>query len=162
MALGKVQKTCRFRMFLCAICHKKRLAGHVSEYLCKWLGWVYQCEDFTFRFTSSFVQMQIPLINPWYYAISCDFYASTLLVLYLFTTHPCIFFIFHQVVRKPFKFINNGLQTNETLVMKRTSPVFSRYFCIHFRPSLGKVFKQFLYKYQYQCILILIWEFRWW
>ena len=83
------------------------------------------------------------------------------LVLYLFITHPCIFFIFHQVVRKPFKFINNGLQTNETLVMKRTSPVFSRYFCIHFRPSLGKVFKQFLYKYQYQCILILIWEFRW-
>ena len=68
MALGKVQKTCRFRMFLCAICHKKRLAGHVSEYLCKWLGWVYQCEDFTFRFTNSFVQMQIPLINPWYYA----------------------------------------------------------------------------------------------
>ena len=87
--------------------------------------------------------------------------AASVLVLYLFITHPCIFFNFHQVVRKPFKFINNGLQTNETLVTKRTSPVFSRYFCIHFRPSLGKVLKQFLYKYQYQCILILIWEFRW-
>ena len=27
--------------------------------------------------------------------------ASTLLALYLFISHPCIFFIFHQIVRKP-------------------------------------------------------------
>ena len=32
---------------------KKQFAGHVSEYLCKWLDWVYQCENFTFHFTSS-------------------------------------------------------------------------------------------------------------
>ena len=64
--------------------------------------------------------------------------------------------------------------------MKRTSSIFSHSLCIHFRPLLGKVSKQFLYKYQYSCILILsviwlgtirlkytvtvlrlIWEFRW-
>ena len=64
--------------------------------------------------------------------------------------------------------------------MKRTSSIFSNSLCIHFRPLLGKVSKQFLCKYQYSCILIfsvlwlgtirlkytvivlrLIWEFRW-
>ena len=64
--------------------------------------------------------------------------------------------------------------------MKRTSSIFSHSLCIHFRPLLGKVSKQFLCKYQYSCILIfsvlwlgtirlkytvivlrLIWEFRW-
>ena len=43
--------------------------------------------------------------------------------------------------------------------MNRTSPVFPLSLCIHSRASLGKVFRQFLYKYQYQCILIfaVIW-----
>ena len=36
--------------------------------------------------------------------------------LYLFVTHPCIFYIFHQVVWKPFKFISSGLETNHSLV----------------------------------------------
>ena len=108
------------------------------------------------------------------------FFASTLLALYLFITHPCIYFILHQAVRKPFKFINDGLQTNKSLVNVSNFPVFSRSLCVHFRPSLGKVSKQFLHKYQYQCILIfpviwlgmirlkytvmvliLMWEFRW-
>ena len=35
-------------------------------------------------------------------------FASTLLALYLFITHPYIVFIFHQVVRKPFQFIKYG------------------------------------------------------
>ena len=35
--------------------------------------------------------------------------AVSVFALYLCITHHCIFFIFHQVVRKPFKFINNGL-----------------------------------------------------
>ena len=42
--------------------------------------------------------------------------AATVLGLYLFITHPCIFYIFHQVVRKPFKFISSGLETNDSLV----------------------------------------------
>ena len=42
--------------------------------------------------------------------------AATVLALYLFITHPCIFYIFHQVVRKPFKFIKSGLETNDSLV----------------------------------------------
>ena len=36
--------------------------------------------------------------------------------LYLFITHPCIFYIFHQIVSKPFKFISSGLETNHSLV----------------------------------------------
>ena len=36
---------------------KKHFAGHVSEYLCKLLDWVYPCEGFTFHFTNSFVHM---------------------------------------------------------------------------------------------------------
>ena len=42
--------------------------------------------------------------------------ASTVLGLYKFITHPCIFYIFHQVVLKPFKFISGGLETNDSLV----------------------------------------------
>ena len=52
------------------------------------------------------------------------FFASTLLALYLFITHPCIFLIFHQIVQKPLKFINNGLQTNESLVNELNFPSF--------------------------------------
>ena len=50
--------------------------------------------------------------------------AGSVLALYLFITHPCMFFIFHQVVRKPFKFINNGLQINEDLVNETNFPIF--------------------------------------
>ena len=56
--------------------------------------------------------------------IHVNFFASTLLSLYLFITHPCFFFIFHQVVRKPFKFINNDLQTTNGLVNKSNFPSF--------------------------------------
>ena len=52
-----VPKICSSRMFPAPSPVKKQFAGHVSEYLCKWLDWVYRCEDFTFHFTSSFVQM---------------------------------------------------------------------------------------------------------
>ena len=54
---GKVPKICRSQMFPALSAVKKQFAGHVSEYLRKWLDWVYRCEDFTFHFTSSFVQM---------------------------------------------------------------------------------------------------------
>ena len=42
--------------------------------------------------------------------------AATVLGSYLFITHPCIFYIFHQVLQKPFKFISSGLETNDSLV----------------------------------------------
>ena len=43
----------------------------------------------------------------------------------------CFFVIFHQVVRKPFKFINNVLQTNKSLVNESNFPSFLSLFCIH-------------------------------
>ena len=47
---------------------------------------------------------------------------------YLFYTYssliPASSFIFDQVVRKPFKFINNGLQTNQSLVNESKFPSF--------------------------------------
>ena len=55
-----------------------------------------------------------------------------LLALYLFITHPCIYFIFHQAARKPFKFINNGLQTNESLVNVSNFPSFLSLFVCSF------------------------------
>ena len=79
---------------------------------------------------------------------SCDFFLTTLLALCLFITQPCFFFIFHQVVPKPFKFINNGLQANKSLANRSNFPSFLS-LCIPFRPSRGKVLKQFLYNYQY-------------
>ena len=39
--------------------------------------------------------------------------------------------------------------------MNQTS-LFSLSFCIHPRPLLWKIFKQFRYKYQYQSILIIL------
>ena len=110
-----------FRKYIVPGCYpapsvlKKQFAGHVIEYLCKWLGWVYWCEDFTFHFTSSFVVNTINKSMILHY-IHVIFFASTLLALYLLSTHHCIFFIFHQVVWNRFKFIINGLQTNESLV----------------------------------------------
>ena len=58
----------------------------------------------------------------------------------------------------PFKSTNNGVQTNESLVNESNFPSI-RFLCIHFQSSLGKVCKQFLYKYQFQAILIfpIIW-----
>ena len=49
---------------------------------------------------------------------SCDFFCVHITCFILIYTCPCFFFIFHQVVCKPFKFISNFLQTNETLVTK--------------------------------------------
>ena len=56
--------------------------------------------------------------------VHVNFFASTLLALYLFITHPCFLFISHQVVWKPFKFINNVPQTNEGLVNESNFPSF--------------------------------------
>ena len=52
-----------------------------------------------------------------------NFFASTLLALYLFVAHPASFF-FHQVVRKPLKFINNVLHTNESFLNESNFPSF--------------------------------------
>ena len=60
------------------------------------------------------------------------FFAYTLFTLYLLITHPCFFFIFYQVVWKPFKFINNGLQTNESLVNESNFPSFLSLFVYPF------------------------------
>ena len=49
-------------------------------------------------------------------------FASSLLVLCLFITHPCFFLIFHQVVEKPFRFISHVLQTNESFLNESTFP----------------------------------------
>ena len=51
-------------------------------------------------------------------------FAFPLLVLYLRITDPGFFFIFHQVVGKPFKFINHVLQTNESFLNKSNFPSF--------------------------------------
>ena len=55
-------------------------------------------------------------------------------------------------MRKPFKFINNVLQTNEGHVNE--FPLSLR---IHSWPSLGKISKQFLYKYQCTLIFSVTW-----
>ena len=52
---------------------------------------------------------------------SCDCFCVNITCFILIYTRPCFFFIFHQVVCKPFKFISNFLQTNETLVTKSNS-----------------------------------------
>ena len=65
-------------------------------------------------------------------------FASTLLALYLFITHPCIFFIFHQVARRSFKFINNGLQTNDSLVNELNFPSFLSLCVFIFGNCFGK------------------------
>ena len=86
------------------------------------------------------------------YNIHVILFASILLALYLFITHPCIFFIYHQVVQKPFiKFINNGFQTNESLINDLNVPSFlslslSLSLRIHSRSLLGKKCKQSVYK----------------
>ena len=148
---GKVPKIWRSWMFPCPIWLKKQFADHVSEYLCRWLDWVFRCEDFTFHFTSSFVQIQTPLTSRWYYTIFMSFFlASTLLALYLFFVHLCIFFIFHQVVWEAFKFINDGLQTNESLVNESNFPSFL-YFVYSFSAITWESVQTILYKNQYQC-----------
>ena len=77
--------------------------------------------------------------------------AATALVLNLLMTLPgsSIFSI------KLWESLSNLL----VVVLKQTSLVFFRSLCINFQPLLGKVSKQFLYKYQYSCILIfsVIW-----
>ena len=106
--------------------------------------------------------------------------AATVLGLYLFITHPCIFYIFHQVVGKPFKFISSGLETNDTLVNETNFLSFLSLFVYSFSAIAWRSVQTVLYKYQYSCILIfsviwlgtirlkytvivltLIWEFRW-
>ena len=71
---------------------------------------------------------------------------------------PTSFFVFHQIVRKPFKFINNSLQAIQSLVNELNFPSFLYLFVYSFSANAWES-KQFLYKYQYQCILIfsVIW-----
>ena len=80
-----------------------------------------------------------------FHNIRLNSFASALLVLWLFLTHPCFFFILHQVVGKPFKFINNSLQTIEIFLNESNFLSFLSLY-IHSGPSLGKMSKQFLYK----------------
>ena len=117
---------------------KEQFAGHVSEYLCEWLDWVYRYEDFTFHFTSSSFKCKHHQQVNNIYKIHVNFYTFTLLALYLFITHPCFFFIFHRVVRKPFKFINNVLQINESLVNESNFPSFLSFCVFILGRHLGK------------------------
>ena len=51
---------------------------------------------------------------------------------------PASFFIFLQVVRKLFKFTNNGLQTNESLANEANSPSFLLLFVYSFLAIAGE------------------------
>ena len=105
------------------------------------------------RFYFSFYQFfcsNVNTINKSLHYIHVIFFVSTLLALYLFITHPCIFFIFNKVVRKPFKFITNGLQTNESLVNESNFPSFL-YFVYSFSAITWESVQTILYKNQYQC-----------
>ena len=78
---------------------------------------------------------------------SCDFFFA----LCLFITQPCFFFIFHQVVRKPFKFINNGIQANKSLANKSNFPSFLSLCVFLFGRRVGKCSSNF-------CIIInIVW-----
>ena len=77
-------------------------------------------------------------------------FASTLLALHLFVTHPCSFF-FDQVVRKPLKFINNVLQTNVFFLNESNFPIFLSLCAFILGHCLGKCSK-----YQYQRILLFL------
>ena len=82
---------------------------------------------------------------------SCDFFLTTLLALCLFITQPCFFFIFHRVVPKPFKFINNGLQANKSLANKSNCPSFLSLCVFLFGRRVGKCSSNF-------CIIInIVW-----
>ena len=73
-----------------------------------------------------------------FHNIHVNLSASSLLVLCLFITYPC-FFLFS---------IKLWESLSDLLIMNRTSPVLSLYF--HSGLSLGKMSKQFLYKYRNQ------------
>ena len=70
--------------------------------------------------------------------IHVNFFPFTLLALYLFIDHPCFFFIFPEVVRKPLNFISNVLQTNEGLPNESNFPSFLSYFVFILGHRLGK------------------------
>ena len=57
-----------------------------------------------------------------FHNIHVNLSASSLLVLCLFITYPCFFFIFHQVVGKPFRFIDNVLQASESFLNESNFP----------------------------------------
>ena len=81
-----------------------------------------------------------------FYNIQVNSFAPTLLALYLFVTHPWFFFIFYQVVGKPFKFIKcspNKWKISEWIEL----PQFCLSLCIYSGSSLGKISKEFLYRY---------------
>ena len=64
--------------------------------------------------------------------------AATVLVSYLFITHPCIFYIFYQVLQKPFKFISSGLETNDSLVNETNFLSFLSLFVYSFLAIAGQ------------------------
>ena len=87
--------------------------------------------------------------------ILLNYFAFLLIVLSLFMTHPCFFFISHQILGKSFKFVNHVLQTNESFVPESnfSSSLSLSLSLSHSGPFLWEMSKQFLYKYQYQPIL---------
>ena len=92
--LGKVSKICRSRMFPCSICRKKQFAGHVSEYLCRWLGWVYRCEDVLsillgFFFNCKYHQQVDDVTQH-----SCDFFCVHITYFILIYHSPLLLFYF--------------------------------------------------------------------
>ena len=83
----------------------------------------------------------------------CEFFCVLIIFFILIYHSSLFFFIFHQVVGKPFGFINHVLQKNENFLTESNFPSsLSLSLYIHSGPSLGKMSKQFLYKYRYQRI----------
>ena len=58
----------------------------------------------------------VPLPSRWYCTIFMWFILRPHYLLYTYLSLIPAFFFFHQVVWKPFNFINNGLRTNQSLV----------------------------------------------
>ena len=88
---------------------KKQLAGHVSGWLCKWLD-VLQMQDVLNNIVDDISQF------------SCEFFCVLITCFMLIYHSPLLFFIFHQVVEKPFGFSNHVLQTNESFLNESNFP----------------------------------------
>ena len=119
---------------------KKWFVCHVSGCLCKCLDWVYRCEDFTFHFTSYFVQVDD--ISEY----SCEFFCAPISCFILIYHSSLLFFIYHHVVGKPFRFFI--MFTNQECFLNESN--FLSSLRVYSVILLGKMFKQLLYKYRYQ------------
>ena len=104
--------------------HVFNLATHVFSLLTR------RFELLTHRFelvTCGFelVTCRFELVTHGFELVTRGFELVTCVLLFHFITHPCFFFIFHQVVLKTFKFNNNVLQTNESFLNESNFPIFS-------------------------------------